>query len=70
MVQAQQTWSHGRIGLLRTMQIEEARNNICRMVKYREEYGIITSVNSTYVFVKYANDNNSKATAPQDLTLC
>ena len=52
------------------MKIEEARNNICRMVKYREEYGIITSVNSTYVFVKYANNNNSKATAPQDLTLC
>jgi hypothetical protein len=35
----------------------------------RPEDGVITSVNETWVFVRYAGDQHSKATAPQDLEL-
>jgi hypothetical protein len=33
----------------------------------RKEDGTITSVNDTYVFVRYAGDTGSKATSPNDL---
>jgi hypothetical protein len=35
----------------------------------RKVNGVITSVNDTYVFVRYAGDQHSKATAPKDLEL-
>lgn len=58
------------------MTLEEAKNNIGRYVTYipfqgcskdQHELGVITSVNETYVFVRYGNDINSKATRPEDL---
>lgn len=60
------------------MTLEECRNNIGRLVTYIPfrscdqsllETGTITSVNDKYVFVRYGNDINSKATRPEDLTL-
>ncbi len=35
---------------------------------YKEEYGIITSWNGVYIFVKYNNTNYSVATSPKELT--
>jgi hypothetical protein len=35
----------------------------------RKEDGVVTSINSTYVFVRYGGDTNSKATNPGDLEL-
>lgn len=32
------------------------------------EFGIVTSKNDTYIFVKYGRDFQSKATRPRDLT--
>jgi hypothetical protein len=32
-----------------------------------KESGVITSVNSKFIFVRYGNDVNSKATDPEDL---
>ena len=58
------------------MTLEEARNNIGRYVVYipfngcsdnQKELGVITSVNDTYVFVRYGDDLHSKATRPEDL---
>ena len=58
------------------MTLEEAKNNIGRYVTYtpfqgcsknQYELGVITGVNETYVFVRYGNDINSKATRPEDL---
>lgn len=41
---------------------------VIRMVPYREpEDGIITSFNSSYVFVKYKSSNQSQATKPEEL---
>ena len=31
------------------------------------EYGIISSISNSYVFVRYGHDNHSKATRRQDL---
>lgn len=33
----------------------------------KKEEGIITSSNSKFVFVRYGNDVNSKATRPEDI---
>lgn len=55
--QYQERW--GYVGLMRT--IESA--------PLRKEDGMITSVNDTYVFVRYAGDQHSKATSPEDLEL-
>ena len=55
------------------MTLQEARDNIGAWVVYEpyqgceKETGIITSVNDTYVFVKYGNDLHSKATRPENL---
>lgn len=58
------------------MTLEEARNNIGRYVVYtpfegcsdnQKELGVITSVNDTYVFVRYGDELHSKATRPEDL---
>jgi len=58
------------------MTLEEARNNIGRYVTYipfaycdksQYEFGVITSVNDRYVFVRYGNELHSKATRPEDL---
>lgn len=58
------------------MTLKEARNNIGKWVVYEpfancpigmKETGIITSVNDTYVFVKYKNELHSKATRPEQL---
>lgn len=51
------------------MKIEEAKNGIGQKVAYKKglEYGIITSVNNTFAFVKYGSDAGSKATYPNDL---
>jgi hypothetical protein len=50
---------------------EDAAQNIGRKVVYRLGYrteeGVITSVNSRYVFVRYGSDVHSKATLPQFL---
>ena len=60
------------------MTLEEARKNIGRYVTYTPyegcskdqlELGVITSVNDHYVFVRYGNDINSKATRPEDLKM-
>lgn len=60
------------------MTLEEAKNNIGRWVVYtpfkgcpdnQKEVGVITSVNDTYVFVRYGNELHSKATRPEDLKL-
>jgi hypothetical protein len=53
------------------MTLEQARERIGDGVVYRSggdaEDGVITSVNSTYVFVRYRGDTGSKATYPEDL---
>lgn len=58
------------------MTLEESRLGIGRRVIYKPykncsskntEYGIITSVNSRFVFVRYGSDINSKATNPVDI---
>lgn len=58
------------------MNLEEARNNIGRVVIYTPfkgcsfrdlERGVITSVNDKYVFVRYGNELISKSTRPEDL---
>lgn len=60
------------------MTLEECRKNIGRTVVYIPfegcksslyEYGVITSVNSLYCFVRYGTDINSKATSPENLKL-
>jgi hypothetical protein len=51
----------------------EAVDNVGRAVVYRphggaqEERGVITSVSSMWVFVRYGSDANSKATSPTQL---
>ena len=52
--------------------IEDARNRIGDGVVYHAggpapEDGVITSVNDTYVFVRYRGDFGSKATHPAQL---
>lgn len=65
------------------MTIEQAREHVGDGVVYlplrapfppgglphQLEDGVITSVNDSYVFVRYAGDQHSKATAPEFLTL-
>lgn len=60
------------------MTILECKNNIGRKVTYipfegcdisLREYGVITSVNERFAFVRYGSDINSKATNPNDLIL-
>lgn len=60
------------------MTLKDARKNIGRYVTYTPyegcpkeqlELGVITSVNNNYVFVRYGNDINSKATYPEHLKL-
>jgi hypothetical protein len=56
------------------MTLDEARKHVGAGVVYapssgKREDGVITSVNASYVFVRYAGDNGSKATNPADLTL-
>lgn len=60
------------------MTLEEARKNIGRYVTYipfkgcskdQLELGVITSVNERFVFVRYGNEINSKATRPEDLKI-
>lgn len=62
----------------KNMTIEEAKRNIGNSVTYtpfegcgenQKEYGVITSVNERFVFVRYGNDVNSKATRAEDLKL-
>jgi len=54
------------------MTLDEAAANVGAGVVYRSmggiEDGVITSVNSRVVFVRYKGDNGSKATNPGDLT--
>lgn len=60
------------------MTIQECKENVGRNVTYipfegcdskLHEYGVITSVNDRYAFVRYGSDVNSKATDPSDLRL-
>lgn len=56
------------------MNLDDARANVGNGVVYKRpdtrlEDGVITSVNDTYVFVRYAGDQTSKATRPEDLEL-
>lgn len=55
------------------MNLWDARRSIGKGVVYvcrhGRENGVITSVNDTWVFVRYAGDEHSKATAPEDLHL-
>ena len=58
------------------MTVDEARASIGRRVEYRPphpalpaEEGVITSVNSRFVFVRYGDDLTAKATPPEHLTL-
>lgn len=60
------------------MTIEQARDAVGRKVVYRAEYqtprepgeeGVITSVNSQYVFVRYGAKAGSQATYPRNLEL-
>jgi hypothetical protein len=60
------------------MTLLEARQNIGRLVIYRPmrrktkergDEGVITSVNDTYVFVRYGTQQTSEATRPEDLRL-
>lgn len=60
------------------MTLEEATRNIGTYVTYipfkgcdksQYEFGIITSVNDRYVFVRYGNDLHSKATNPENLKI-
>jgi hypothetical protein len=41
----------------------------CPRLGSPKEEGVITSVNSTFVFVRYGSDQHSKATRPQELEL-
>lgn len=59
------------------MTIDEAREHIGNKVVYRSahvpadapgEEGVITSVNSSMVFVRYGADAHSKATCPSDIS--
>ena len=61
-----------------SLTLDEARENIGNNVTYTPyegcdhsqlEYGVITSVNDTYVFVRYGTDRISKATAAEYLKL-
>lgn len=61
------------------MNLQEASKNIGRHVRYipfkncppsEYEYGVITSCNDVYVFVRYGDDINSKATCACDLEFC
>jgi len=57
--------------------LDEAREHIGHGVIYRPyigglaraEEGTITSVNDSYVFVRYGTRRTSAATSPEDLTL-
>ena len=54
------------------MTLDEARERIGQKVVYRTAYGrteegVITSVNSSHVFVRYGSDVGSKSTAPEAL---
>lgn len=54
------------------MTIDEAKNLLGSGVVYKSgngslEDGVITSVNSTWVFVQYRGDSHSKATDPSQL---
>lgn len=63
------------------MTLGQARRNIGRTVIYARwdtwtrtyaagpERGVITEVGAAYVFVRYGDELNSKATSPDDLTL-
>jgi hypothetical protein len=60
------------------MTLEKARQSIGMGVVYipfpgcskeQYEYGVITSVNDRFVFVRYGRDIISKATRPDDLKL-
>lgn len=59
------------------MTIDEARDHIGDEVVYHPyapdldpvEQGVITSVNDSYVYVRYVGDLASKGTAPELLTL-
>lgn len=56
--------------------VEEAQKWVGRQVAYRagypgapEEYGVVTSVNELYIFVRFGNYGCSQACAPRDLRL-
>lgn len=58
------------------MTLDDARQHIGHGVVYRPrhyppdtEQGVITSVNDTYVFVRYGTNTHSKATRPEQLEL-
>tara|TARA_R110002020_G_scaffold441478_1_gene652242 strand:+ start:2207 stop:2392 length:186 start_codon:yes stop_codon:yes gene_type:complete len=60
------------------MTLKEASNSIGRNVIYTPfkgcdnsllEYGVITEVNDSYVFVRYGSNVNAQSTYPQDLEL-
>jgi hypothetical protein len=61
------------------MTLEQARENIGRIVVYKKQWhngkmeqGIITSVNDKYAFVRYdyqMQDSSGQATDPKDLEL-
>lgn len=57
------------------MNLDDARDNIGRRVKYtpfgreKVEYGFITEVRGRMVFVRYGSDPISKATFADDLEL-
>lgn len=56
------------------MTIDECREHVRERVAYRAgsrlpEVGVITSVATTYAFVKYGKAKFSTATRPEDLTL-
>ena len=61
------------------MTLKEASENIWKHVRYipykgcspsEYEYGVITSCNDAYVFVRYSDDVRSKATRAEDLEFC
>lgn len=56
------------------MTLDQARERIGQLVVYRAphlsatpEQGVVTSVNDTYVFVRYGTKVGSQATDPRDL---
>jgi len=56
------------------MTLDEARNKIGSKVVYRTAYGrteegVITSVNTSYVFVRYGSDYTSKATSADSIEM-
>ncbi len=56
------------------MTLDDAREAIGRTAVYErphcaKEVGVITSVNDTYVFVRYGTSQTSHATSPEDLML-